>query len=201
MNIETLEQLRRIYPAPKERAVRKQLTFLDDHCRRFIELSPFVVVASSGVQGAMDASPRGGAPGFAKTLNNLTLLIPDAPGNNRLDTLENVLATGQIGLLFMIPGVDETLRVNGVAKLSCHEEHLRVFAADKLPPKLVIHVNVVDAYLHCAKALMRSSLWAPSSQVSRSVLPTMGQMINSQTGNDAPPETHQEMLARYAADL
>ena len=201
MNIETLEQLRRIYPAPKERAVRKQLTFLDDHCRRFIELSPFVVVASSGVQGAMDASPRGGAPGFARALNHLTLLIPDAPGNNRLDTLENILATGQIGLLFMIPGVDETLRVNGTAKLSCHEEHLRVFAADKLPPKLVIHVTVVDAYLHCAKALMRSSLWAPSSQVSRSVLPTMGQMINSQTGNDAPPETHQEMLARYAADL
>jgi PPOX class probable FMN-dependent enzyme len=201
MHIETLDQLRAMYALPKERTVRKQLAALDGHCRRFIELSPFVVVASSGAAQALDASPRGGAPGFVRVLDAATLLIPDSPGNNRLDSLENILGTGQIGLLFMIPGVDETLRVNGAARLSCHDAHLQAFAAEKRRPKLVIEVRVAEAYLHCAKALMRSSMWAGSSQVDRSLLPTMGQMINSQTGIEAPPETQEEMVARYAADL
>lgn len=201
MNIDTLERLRALYPAPKERAIRKQLSALDPHCRRFIELSPFVVVASGNVTQAMDASPRGGAPGFVKTLDERTLLIPDAPGNNRLDTLENIIGTGKVGLLFMIPGIDETLRVNGAARLSCDEEQLQLFADEKHRPKLVIEVSVAEAYLHCAKALMRSGLWLVSSQAPRSLLPTMGQMINSQTGIEAPAETQEEMLARYAADL
>jgi uncharacterized protein len=201
MNIQTVDQLRALYPSPKERAVLKQLATLDTHCQRFIELSPFVVVASSNIAQSMDASPRGGAPGFVKVLNVQTLLIPDAPGNNRLDTLENILATGKIGLLFMIPGIDETLRVNGAARLSCNEEHIQTFSDEKRSPKLVIEVLVKEAYLHCAKALMRSALWASSSQVDRSLLPTMGQMINSQTGIETPPETQEEMVARYAADL
>ena len=149
----------------------------------------------------MDASPRGGAPGFVKPLDDRTLLIPDAPGNNRLDSLLNIIATGRVGLFFMIPGVDETLRVNGAARLSSFAVHIQAFSGDKRQPKLVIEVAVEEAYLHCAKALMRSSLWQASSQVSRSVLPTMGQMINSQTGVEAPAESHEEMRARYAADL
>ena len=201
MNIDSLEQLRALYPNPKERSVRKQLSALDVHCRRFIELSPFVVIASSSTARAMDASPRGGAPGFVKTPDERTLLIPDAPGNNRLDTLENIIGTGKIGLFFMIPGVDETLRINGSARLSCHEEHLQLFNAEKRRPRLVIEVSVAEAYLHCAKALMRSSLWHPSSLVERSVLPTMGQMLNSQTGVVAPAETEDEMRARYATEL
>ena len=201
MNIDSVKQLRALYPAPKERAVKKQLAALDVHCKRFIQLSPFLVLASSSTSSAMDASPRGGAPGFVKVLDDHTLLIPDAPGNNRLDTLENIIGTGRIGLFFMIPGIDETLRINGSARLSCHEEHLQLFSAEKRRPKLVIEVSVAEAYLHCAKALMRSSLWHPSSLVERSVLPTMGQMLNSQTGVETPAETQDEMRARYAVDL
>ena len=201
MNIDTLDQLRALYGAPKERSVKKQLSALDPHCRRFIALSPFITVASCNAAGAMDSSPRGGAPGFVKVIGDRTLLIPDAPGNNRLDTLENVIATGKVGLLFLIPGVDETLRINGAARLSRLEAHLALFAEEKHRPKVVIAVDVAEAYLHCAKALMRSHLWNASAQVPRSVLPTMGQMLNSQIGSSAPAETHEEMLARYAADL
>jgi PPOX class probable FMN-dependent enzyme len=134
-------------------------------------------------------------------LDDRTLLIPDAPGNNRLDTLENIIATGKLGLLFLIPGVDETLRINGAARLSVLDAHLAVFAEEKHRPKVVIAVEVAEAYLHCAKALMRSRLWDASAQVPRSVLPTMGQMLKSHTGSPAPAETHEEMLARYAGEL
>ncbi|MFM8768398.1 MAG: MSMEG_1061 family FMN-dependent PPOX-type flavoprotein, partial [Rubrivivax sp.] len=170
----TLESLRRLYPAPKERAVRKQLDHLDLHCQRFIALSPFVVLASSGAGGAMDASPRGGAPGFVKATDAHTLLIPDAPGNHRLDTLENIVATGRLGLLFMIPGVDETLRVNGAAQLSTDPLLIEQVADERRRPAVVIKVRVEQAYLHCAKAFMRSCLWSAQAQVQRSVLPTMG---------------------------
>jgi PPOX class probable FMN-dependent enzyme len=201
MIIDSVERLRTLYPSPKERALKKQLSALDAHCCRFIQLSPFVVLASSDLNQAMDASPRGGAPGFVRILNERTLLVPDAPGNSRLDTLKNIIETGKLGLLFMIPGVDETLRVNGAARLSCSQEHLDVYHGENRPPKLVIEVLAAEVYLHCAKALMRSRLWKASSQVSRSLLPTMGQMVNDQIGIDSPAETQEEMLARYAPDL
>ncbi len=201
MIIDSVAQLRTLYPMPKERALRKQLDALDDHCRRFVALSPFVVVASGDAAGGLDASPRGGAPGFVRCVDAHTMLIPDAPGNNRLDTLENIVATGRIGLLFMIPGVDETLRVNGGARLTVAPERLSAFANDSRPPKLVIEVSVREVYLHCAKALMRSSLWDPATRIDRTALPTMGRMIADQIGASGPVETQQEMLARYAADL
>ena len=201
MTVDTIEQLRALYAMPKERAVLKQIAALDGHCRQFISLSPFVVVASSGASGALDASPRGGAPGFVRMPDERTLLIPDAPGNNRLDTLENVIATGKVGLFFMIPGIDETLRVNGSARLSSLAAHLDAFAGEKRRPKLVIEVKVAEAYMHCAKAFMRSKLWHPSSQVERGALPTMGKMIDSQTGTTSPDETLEEMRRRYAPDL
>ena len=199
--IDTRESLRALYPVAKERSVRKQLSQLDRHCLRFIALSPFVVLASGGKEGHLDASPRGGAPGFVKALDSTTLLIPDAPGNNRLDTLENIVGTGRIGLLFLIPGVDETLRVNGRARLSDENSLLDRFKDEKRAPKLVIQVKVEDAYLHCAKALMRSRLWSPESRVERAVLPTMGQMLNDQTGIQTPPETQEQMVERYRPDL
>jgi uncharacterized protein len=121
MNITTLAELRAHYDPARERSVKKELRQMDVHSRRFIAQSPFVVVSSVGAGGAMDASPRGGAPGFVKVLDANTLLIPDSPGNNRLDTLENIVQTGQVGLLFLLPGVDETLRVNGRAVLSMGE--------------------------------------------------------------------------------
>ena len=195
--------LRELYPAPNERAVRKQLDHLDVHCRRFIELSPFLVMASvaAGTDGPLDASPRGGAPGFVKALDATTLLVPDAPGNNRLDSLSNIVATERVGLLFLVPGIDETLRVNGAAQVSDDPALLALFTGERHPPRVVIRVAVQQAYLHCAKAFMRSQLWSAAAQVERSTLPTIGRMINDQIGLTAPAETQDEMLARYARDL
>lgn len=195
------EQLRSLYPLPKARALRKQLNALDIHCRRFIELSPFLVVASGDAVGRMDASPRGGQPGFVHVVDERTLWIPDSPGNNRLDSLSNIAATGRIGLLFLIPGVDETLRVNGAARLLTDSAATGAFATEARTPKTVIEVRVEEAYLHCAKALMGSQLWATESRQERSVLPTMGQMIRDQIGGDGPVESQTEMLARYQQDL
>ena len=199
--IKNLTELRQRYPAAKERSVLKQLTHLDPHCICFIGLSPFVVLASSGNNGHLDTSPRGGPAGFVRVADSHTLLLPDSPGNNRLDTLENVVATGELGLLFMIPGVDETLRVNGAAQLRDEATLLESFRDEKRRPRLVIEIKVREAYLHCAKAMMRSKLWDGASKVNRSVLPTMGQMLSDQTGTSAVPETQEQMIARYTLDL
>ena len=197
--IDTLEALRERYPPAHGRSVAKQLSRLDHHCQAFIALSPFVVLATGG--GEMDASPPGGPPGFVKVTDAGRLLLPDFPGNNRLDSLSNLVENGKIGLLFLIPGVDETLRVNGRARLSQDAALMAPFALEKRMPSLVIEVTVLEAYLHCAKALMRSQLWDDASRQPRSVLPTMGQMLNDHTGATQAPETQQEMQARYAPDL
>ena len=201
MHITSIEALRTLYAPARERSVKKEMPQLDFHCTRFIGLSPLVVVASSGGGGALDASPRGGEPGFVKVQGSHTLLIPDSPGNNRLDTLENIIQTGQIGLLFLVPGVDETLRVNGTAVLSTADEDLTICTDAKRKPKLVIRVTVQAAYLHCAKALMRSALWDPTRHVDRAVMPSMGEMMKDQIGGDIPAETQEQMLVRYAQDL
>jgi PPOX class probable FMN-dependent enzyme len=199
--INNISSLRAIYQAPGERALRKQLDHLDPHCQRFIELSPFVVLSSIGSDGLPDASPRGGVPGFVKVRDPNHLMLPDSPGNNRLDTLQNIIATGRIGMLFLIPGVDETLRVNGEASVLADPEVLSAFADEKRTPRVVIAVTVRQAYLHCAKALMRSRLWADESRVERGALPTMNRMIHDQIGSSEAPESQESMLARYAADL
>lgn len=199
--INDVEDLRGLYPEPKGRALTKQLARLDQHCSNFIKLSPFIVIASGGSEGHLDASPRGGEPGFIKILDDKTLLIPDAKGNNRLDTLTNITASGRVGLLFLIPGVDETLRINGDARLSDDPDLIRLFENLKNVPKLVIAVTVAEVYLHCAKALMRSKLWSIENQVDRAVLPAMGKMINDQTGSQDPVETREQMVARYEKDL
>ena len=201
MHITDLAQLRALYAAPKERAVKKQLASLDAHCQHFITLSPFVVLASAAAAGDMDASPRGGAAGFVKCVDRHTLLLPDAPGNNRLDSLENIVATGRVGLLFLVPGVDETLRVNGLAQLSLDPRDIARCTDERRAPVLVIRVTVQAAYLHCAKALMRSSLWSPLAQVARSALPSAGQMLRDHTGIQTPLETPEEMRQRYEPDL
>lgn len=201
MEVTSLAALRELYPEPAGRAVLKQMRHLDAHCARFIALSPFVVLATNSADGRADASPRGGAPGFVKVRDAQTLLIPDSPGNNRLDSLGNVIGSGQAGLLFMIPGINETLRVNGKAVLSIDADELAACADDRRRPKLVIRIAVEEAYLHCAKAFMRSGLWQPASQVPRSMLPPTGQMIAEQTGIAGPVETQEEMERRYGPDL
>ena len=200
--ITTHEQLRALYAAPGERAVRKQQAQLDAHCQRFIALSPFCVLASGGGAGALlDASPRGGTQGFVKAPDAHTLLLPDAVGNNRLDTLGNLLDDPRIGLVFLIPGVDETLRVNGTARLRDEAIYTDFFIAERQRPKLVIEVRVAEVYLHCPKALMRSRLWSADAQVDRAVLPTLGQMIHDQMGLDTEPESQVAMLQRYRAQM
>lgn len=199
--ITSVDALRSLYPPPGERAVRKQLAALDVHCRRFVSLAPLLVISSASATGRMDASPRGGEPGFAKVTDDNTVLIPDAPGNNRLDTLSNIVETGRAGLLFLIPGVDETLRINGTAELSEEPALLAQARSERRLPRLVIRIGVEEAYLHCAKALMRSRLWSRESLVDRSVLPTMGRMINDQSGLGGEPESQEQMVARYARDL
>jgi len=201
MKIESLEALRRLYAQPQERAVRKEIPALDRHCRHFIALSPFVILATTDADHHLDASPRGGDPGFVKVSADGALLLPDAPGNNRLDSFENIVATGQVGLLFLIPGFDETLRINGAATLSLDPQDIAACTNERRAPKLVVRVAVSAAYLHCAKAFMRSKLWQASAQVDRASLPSIGQMIGEQTGLVAAPETPYEMARRYAPDL
>ena len=201
MLISSISELRGLYGPARERSVKKELPSLDHHALQFVSLSPCLVLASSGMRGELDASPRGGEPGFVKVLDASTLLIPDSPGNNRLDSLENIIQTRQVGLLFLVPGIDETLRVNGSAVLSLDDADLALCTDAKRRPKLVIRVTVKACYLHCAKALMRSHLWDASRHVERSQMPSMGEMLRDQIGGDIPAETQEQMLARYALDL
>ena len=205
MSLTTRHELRQLYGAASERASLKELPSLDRHAQQFIALSPFVVLASANATGQMDASPRGGDAGFVKVIDTQTLLIPDAPGNNRLDTLENILDTGQLGLLFMLPGFDETLRVNGQAVLSTEPSALQQCADARRTPVLVIRVRVQAVYLHCAKAFMRAQLWNPSRHAQRHLMPSMGEMLRDQIqaiqGQAVGAETQEEMMARYRQSL
>jgi len=201
MLLRSIDELRARYKHPQERAVKKQISSLDEHCRNFIALSPFVVLSTSDAAFNLDASPRGGDPGFVKITASGELLIPDAPGNNRLDSLENILSTGKIGLLFLIPGFDETLRVNGEASLSTAASDIAACTTQRRAPATVIRVAATAAYLHCAKAFLRSKLWSESAKIARSTLPTSGQMISEQTGIQLPPESKEDMERRYAPDL
>ncbi len=201
MIIETLEQLTSLHKSPTERAVGKELQQLEPHSKRFIELSPFLVLSTANAAGQADSSPRGGAPGFVKVTGDKQLLIPDAPGNNRLDSLRNILETKQVGLLFFLPGIEETLRVNGRATLSTDPALLQLVNDESWTPKLVIQVEIEALYMHCAKAILRCKLWSAAAQIERDAFPTIGQILKDQLGLDGPAEPHGEMLRRYAPDL
>ena len=197
MQITTLHALRAVYEQPVARVLRNDVGCIDEHIGRFIELSPFMVMASGNLDNRLDASPRGGSPGFVKILDRHNLLVPDSAGNNRLDTLENILTSPQVGLLFMIPGVEEMARVNGQASLRTDAPWLDLCSDDKRRPKLVIHIKVQEAYLHCAKAVMRSQIWDQQAQIDRSILPSMGEMLKAQLNLEGPPESREEMRKRY----
>jgi len=201
MKIENINQLRELYSLPSGRAKDKQLLSLDIHAINFIEKSPFLVLSTSNSKGKMDASPRGGMPGFIKVIDEKTLIIPDAKGNNRLDSLTNIVETGHVGLLFLIPGVDETLRINGSAYISSDVKHLELFSKENNSPKTCIIVSVEELFLHCAKAFMRSKLWQEDSKINRKELPTMGEMLKDQLGSKEEAETHEDMVKRYSKDL
>lgn len=201
MKLNTENELRELYGFAKGRAVSKELDAFEQHTIRYVELSPFVVISSVGHNGDLDSSPRGGAPGFAKVLDNQTLLLPDSKGNNRLDSLVNIIETAKLGCLFMIPGVNETLRVNGHASITTRDDYLGLFSTEKNPPKAVIELKVTSVYLHCAKAFMRSKLWSADAITDRKNLPTMSQMINDQTKGESVIETQEMMEQRYQKNL
>lgn len=193
--------LRALYGAPSPRALAKQLDHVDRHCRAFIGLSPFLVLATQGADGLGDATPRGDHPGFVTVADEKTLVIPDRPGNRRVDSLMNIVERPGIGILFLIPGVDETLRVNGEAMIDDDEALRARHAIDGSRPATVLVVKVREAYLQCGKALMRSRLWAPESRIERTRLPTMGEMLKDQTRSNEAPESQADMLARYGSAL
>ena len=201
MNIESVEQLRDLYGFAKGRAKQKQLDKLDPHSINFIMHSPFVVVSSFDNKGGVDVSPKGGSPGFVDIVNNQQLLIPDVKGNNRLDGMINIIETGRVGTLFLIPGVDETLRINGTASITVEPALLEKHSQQNNPPKSAIKIQIEEVFLHCAKAFMRSKLWCAQAQIERSEFPTMGQMLNDQLKIDAIAESQESMVKRYQTDL
>ncbi|MGI9500960.1 MAG: pyridoxamine 5'-phosphate oxidase family protein [Geminicoccaceae bacterium] len=170
--------LRAFYGEPNPLALKKQLDHLDHNCRRFIELSPFLCLATSGADGRADNSPRGDAPGFVEiAADGKTLFMPDRPGNNRVDSLTNIVHRPEVGLLFFIPGFTETLRINGRARLCTAADLLTRFAVNDRPPRLVVVITVAEVFLQCSKALIRSRLWEEDAKVDRKILPTLGRMI------------------------
>jgi uncharacterized protein len=157
-------------------------------------------MATAGAEGRLDATPRGGEPGFVTVADERTLLLPDRRGNNRLDSLTNLTEHPEIGLLFMIPGIDESLRVNGAVELRTDADLVEPFRVGRSAPTVVLRIEVREAYLHCGKAMMRSRLWSPEAQVERSALPTLGVMLREQTGV-GPAESQAQMVARYRNEL
>ena len=173
----SLEELRAIYAQPNPKAVDKQRPALDVHSRAFIALSPFVLVATADETGRCDVSPKGDAPGFVRVLDETHLAIPDRPGNNRLDGLTNLLGNPNIGLLFLIPGREDTLRVNGRAWIVRDAELLSSLAVDGKAPKTAIGVEIMEVFVHCPKAFMRSHLWQPQHWPEAQALPSMCEML------------------------
>jgi PPOX class probable FMN-dependent enzyme len=194
----SIAELRALLGAPSERAVRKQLGALDAHCRAFVERSPFMLLGTSGLDGRCDVSPKGDLPGFVLIEDDTTLLIPDRPGNKRFDSLQNILDNGHVGLLFLIPGLDETLRVNGTAELIQDDDVLQRLAMDGKPPVLAIVVHVQEAFLHCGRSSLRARVWDPDRQISRADMPSLSRMIADQTRPAGRPELDHERLIQDA---
>ena len=171
------EALRQVVGAPVERSVRKEIRRLDAHCRALIAASPFVLIASGDASGRMDASPKGDEPGFVRVLDDETLAIPDRPGNRRADTFTNVLGNPGVGLLFLIPGKLETLRVNGRARIVRDAALRESMAVRGKAPQLVLVVDVEQAFIHCGKCMIRSRLWQPEAWPDASALPSQAQCL------------------------
>ncbi len=183
--------LRALLGEPRELVIKKQLPALDRHCRAFIALSPFVLIGTANTEGQCDVSPRGDAPGFVHALDDRTLVIPDRPGNRRIDTLRNIVMHGGIGLLFMVPGVEETLRINGRAAIVRDLEIRERLEAQGKVPELAIAVEIEEAFLQCPKALKRSRLWDAATWPERGALPTLAQILHDQV---PMPDTTVEAL-------
>jgi PPOX class probable FMN-dependent enzyme len=190
-----------IYPKPSPRVIAKARPELDAHAKKFIAMSPFCVLATSGADGRADASPRGGNPGFVHIAGADRLLMPDRSGNNRIDSFRNIVeGSGLLQLIFFVPGIDETLRVSGSGKLSAEPALLASMEEFGRLPRAVLSIAVREVYFHCGKALMRSKLWSPETRVERAVLPSISQMIHDQT-RLGEPESQAVVEERYKTQL
>jgi PPOX class probable FMN-dependent enzyme len=195
------EDLAAIYPKPSPRVIAKARPAIDAHARKFIGISPFCVLATSGSDGSVDASPRGGGPGFVHVAGPNELVMPDRSGNNRIDSFKNIVeGSGFVHLLFFVPGIDETLRVGGRGTLSVDPELLAAMIEFGKPPRAVLHIDVQEAYFHCGKALMRSKLWSADTRVERAVMPSIGEVIHDQTGL-GERESQDVIYERYKTQL
>ena len=183
--VQTLDQLAALYGQPVEASIAKEVGSLTAPYRAFIEAAPFLTLATAGPEG-LDCSPRGDAPGFVRVVDERTLVIPDWRGNNRIDTLRNVVRDGRVGLLFLVPGVGETLRVNGRAVISADPDLLQSFAVDGKAPRTALIVTIETVYFQCSRALVRSRLWDPEARVARETVPSAGEMLKAaKAGFDA----------------
>jgi len=191
--VEDIREIREIYGTPMERTVKKQLPRLEKHSRAFIAMSPFIVMATCDAEGRCDASPKGDGPGFVTVIDDETLLIPDRLGNNRVDSIGNILQHPRIGLIFFVPGIRETLRVNGRAQITTDPELLGPTAVNGKLPRSGILVTADEVYFHCGKALIRSDLWNPEKHVARSDFPSLGVVIADQIGQKVEPKEAERM--------
>ena len=198
--VTSVQELRTIYREPAQRSLDKEIDHLDAHCRDFLAHSPFVVLATASADGLVDASPKGGPPGFVAVLDDHHLAVPDMSGNNRLDSMRNIVDSGHVALLCMVPGTDETMRINGRASISTAPEVLDRCPIGELRPNVAIVVEVRTAFIHCAKALRRSALWEPSAWPDTSDMATPACMLKDHIGLEGSVEDSQRMLdASYAA--
>jgi PPOX class probable FMN-dependent enzyme len=177
--------LRTIYKPPTPGVVAKNIGHLDGHARRFVELSPFLCIGTMGRDGLGDVTPRGGEPGFVHVLDATHIALPDRPGNNRLDTLSNVVERPGVGLLFFIPGFEDTLRLSGLARITTEPALLQRFVAGGKLPLSVLVIEIKEVYLHCTKAIRRAGLWRPEAQVDRGALATAGQIFRDHMALEA----------------
>lgn len=175
--ISTEEELRALIGFPGELVERKMITRLDAHCRDFIARSPFLLLSTSNAAGQCDASPRGDGPGFVDVLDDRHLIIPERPGNKRIDSLRNIIANPHVGMLFLIPGLGETLRINGRASITKDEKLLSRMAVKDRAPVVGIVLEVEECYMHCAKAFLRSQLWKPEAWLGKEQLPSSAAII------------------------
>ncbi|HLN07744.1 MAG TPA: MSMEG_1061 family FMN-dependent PPOX-type flavoprotein [Xanthobacteraceae bacterium] len=199
--IADLESLRAHFGAMSTIVAHKVMPRLDRHSRAFIALSPFLVLATADGHGGVDASPRGDAPGFVAMRDDTTLIIPDRPGNRRVDSFSNVLRQPGIGLIFFVPGIDETLRVNGTGRIVTDAALLAPLAAHGKIPATGLLVSLTEVFFHCGKALIRSKLWDPSRHVARDSFPTLGRIVAEQTAMISAESAEQFVATSYREKL
>lgn len=189
--INTVEQLEALYGKPAEASIAKEINYLSPHYRAMIEASPFALLATAGPEG-LDCSPRGDVAGFVRIYDSRTLMLPDRRGNNRIDSLRNIVRDPRVALLFMIPGIGNTLRVNGRAVISIEPALLESFLIEGKSPRSVLVINIDTIFFQCARALVRSDLWNPTKHVSPASIPSAGQILAALTEDRVGGESYDQ---------